>query len=49
MTFAIDLALVLSSPLPLRGGVGGGGCPVTPRLNDNPHPNPSPKGEGLCA
>ena len=29
------------SPLPFRGGAGGGACA------DNPHPNPSPEGEGL--
>jgi 23S rRNA (cytosine1962-C5)-methyltransferase len=31
------------SPLPFRGGVGGGAC-ADP---DSPHPNPSPEGEGL--
>jgi isoleucyl-tRNA synthetase len=39
----------LSSPLPFRGGVGGGDCPQTPTSEsvDSPHPNPSPEGEGL--
>ena len=35
------------SPLLFRGGDGGGVCPVTPRADDRPHPNPSPAGEGL--
>ncbi len=36
-------------PLPLRGGVGGGGSPqaATSVPADGPHPNPSPRGEGL--
>ncbi len=33
----------LLSPLPFRGGAGGGECAA----NDKPHPNPSPEGEGL--
>lgn len=32
----------LLSPLPLRGGAGGGAC-----MPDSPHPNPSPEEEGL--
>jgi UDP-N-acetylmuramate dehydrogenase len=44
-----------TSPLPFRGGVGGGATPshrdyrpITNRsLADRPHPNPSPEGEGL--
>ncbi len=38
-------------PLPLRGGVGGGGSPqaATSVPADGPHPNPSPEGEGLLA
>jgi len=37
----------LSSPLPFRGGVGGGGAPQATSPADSPHPNPSPEGEGL--
>ena len=36
-----------SSPLPLRGGDGGGGCPDGTVVGDKPHPNPSPEREGL--
>ena len=36
-----------TSPLPFRGGVGGGACRQAQRPSDNPHPNPSPEGEGL--
>jgi valyl-tRNA synthetase len=35
------------SPLPFRGGDGGGACPSGAALIDSPHPNPSPEGEGL--
>ncbi|MEP7223144.1 MAG: tRNA pseudouridine(55) synthase TruB [Novosphingobium sp.] len=37
------------APLLFRGGVGGGASPpnATQRSNDRPHPNPSPKEEGL--
>jgi BirA family biotin operon repressor/biotin-[acetyl-CoA-carboxylase] ligase len=35
------------SPLPFRGGAGGGGSPRALRPDDGPHPNPSPEGEGL--
>jgi ceramide glucosyltransferase len=34
------------SPLPFRGGAGGGGCPAGQAFEDNPHPNPFPEGEG---
>ena len=34
-------------PLPFRGGVGGGAVPQAGRQVARPHPNPSPKGEGL--
>ncbi|MCB2087257.1 MAG: tRNA pseudouridine(55) synthase TruB [Sphingomonadaceae bacterium] len=34
------------SPLPFRGGAGGGGCAST-AAPDIPRPNPSPEGEGL--
>ena len=37
------------SPLPFRGGDGGGDCPSSTALSDSPHPNPSPKGEGLSS
>ncbi len=36
-----------SSPLPFRGGAGGGGCPDGTAPVESPHPNPSPEGEGL--
>ena len=39
--------LDLSKPLPFRGGVGGGGCRSDAVRPNKPHPNPSPKGEGL--
>ena len=36
------------SPLPFRGGAGGGGFPPDATLQvESPHPNPSPEGEGL--
>ena len=35
------------TPLPFRGGVGGGDSPPTQRHSDRSHPNPSPEGEGL--
>jgi len=37
----------LISPLPFRGGAGGGGSRPDAVQTDNPHPNPSPEGEGL--
>ena len=36
-----------SSPLPFRGGAGGGVCRPDTADADKPHPNPSPEGEGL--
>ena len=39
--------MALLSPLPVRGGAGGGGCPAGTDLSQSPHPNPSPEGEGL--
>jgi ABC-type glutathione transport system ATPase component len=39
----------LSSPLPFKGGAGGGGFQDSTVLTDSPHPNPSPEGEGLIA
>ena len=35
------------SPLPFRGGAGGGVCQTDTAPTDRPHPNPSPEGEGL--
>jgi tRNA (guanine37-N1)-methyltransferase len=42
-------ALDATSPLPFRGGAGGGDCHPVGALDnsDSPHPNPSPGGEGL--
>ncbi|NML09971.1 isoleucine--tRNA ligase [Sphingobium sp. AR-3-1] len=37
----------LSSPLPFRGGAGGGGVPDDTVSGARPHPTPSPEGEGL--
>ena len=42
-------ALDSVSPLPFRGGVGGGDVPQAPSLTESPHPKPSPEGEGLLA
>ena len=42
-----DNGVEASSPLPFRGGAGGGVCRPDTVLADRPHPNPSPKGEGL--
>ncbi|WP_245649421.1 Smr/MutS family protein [Sphingomonas mali] len=36
-----------TKPLPLGGGVGGGAVPQASQPVARPHPNPSPKGEGL--
>lgn len=36
-----------ASPLPFRGGVGGGACERAEPLADRPHPNPSPEGGGF--
>ncbi|VXC94496.1 glutamine-hydrolyzing carbamoyl-phosphate synthase small subunit [Sphingomonas sp. AX6] len=36
-----------ASPLPFRGGTGGGAVPQATTLVETPHPNPSPEGEGL--
>jgi len=35
------------SPLPFRGGAGGGAYPPASGQEDRPHPNPFPEGEGL--
>ncbi|MEK6637978.1 MAG: valine--tRNA ligase [Pseudomonadota bacterium] len=47
----LELIKPVLSPLPFRGGAGGGDCPQTPTSVsiDSPHPNPSPEGEGLEA
>jgi valyl-tRNA synthetase len=47
----LELIKPILSPLPFRGGAGGGDCPPTstPESVDSPHPNPSPEGEGLEA
>jgi isoleucyl-tRNA synthetase len=37
----------MDSPLPFRGGAGGGDSPKALNQTDSPHPNPSPEGEGL--
>ncbi|MBN9788457.1 DNA ligase (NAD(+)) LigA [Pseudonocardia sp. TMWB2A] len=37
----------MKTPLPFRGGARGGGCQPDAAFADNPHPNPSPEGEGL--
>jgi DNA mismatch repair protein MutL len=37
----------VSSPLPFRGGAGGGAAAYSRALDWQPHPNPSPDGEGL--
>ncbi len=42
------MARRFSSPLPFRGGAGGGGSPDSAGPADIPHPNPSPEGEGLA-
>jgi carbamoyl-phosphate synthase small subunit len=36
-----------ASPLPYRGGAGGGVSPSSKAFAEKPHPNPSPEGEGL--
>jgi tRNA (guanine37-N1)-methyltransferase len=41
-------ALDSVSPLPCRGGTGGGGEQQGLSSIDSPHPNPSPEGEGLA-
>ncbi len=40
------LAEHFSSPLPFRGGAGGGVSPAGAEQTATPHPNPSPEGEG---
>ena len=41
------LEALSSSPLPFRGGAGGGASPQAMSSAALPHPNPSPEGEGL--
>jgi tRNA pseudouridine55 synthase len=43
---AREVEVFAISPLPFRGGDGGGAC-NTQEAFDSPHPNPSPEGEGL--
>jgi hypothetical protein len=38
---------MLSSPLPFKGGAGGGACLQSQRLTNSPHLNASREGEGL--
>ncbi len=49
MISALHLGDPPLTPLLFRGGAGGGGCPLdaTLHITDSPHPNPSPKEEGL--
>jgi len=42
----LELIKPVLSPLPFRGGDGGGDSPSETQV-DSPHPNPSPEGEGL--
>ena len=42
------MAKLFETPLPFRGGVGGGVSPDGLHLDGRPHPNPSPEGEGLA-
>ncbi len=42
------MAKAFESPLPFRGGAGGGASPDSSIYGDGPHPNPSPEGEGLA-
>ena len=41
------MAKLFETPLPFRGGAGGGDSPAGAALGESPHPNPSPEGEGL--
>ena len=43
----VEEGIVTSSPLPFRGGAGGGGAPDGAAPAAIPHPNRSPEGEGL--
>ena len=43
----VEEGIVGTSPLPLRGGAGGGESRAMPNPEAPPHPNPSPEGEGL--
>jgi glycyl-tRNA synthetase beta chain len=43
----VEEGIVTSSPLPFRGGAGGGGAHNGAKPAAIPHPNPSPEGEGL--
>ncbi|MBK9431463.1 MAG: class I tRNA ligase family protein [Sphingomonadales bacterium] len=43
----LELIKPVLSPLPFRGGVGGGASQDSAEDAEPPHPNPSPEGEGL--
>ena len=43
----VEEGIVTDSPLPFRGGAGGGASRPDAAPADRPHPNPSPEGEGL--
>ncbi|MEE9434993.1 MAG: valine--tRNA ligase [Sphingorhabdus sp.] len=43
----LELIKPVLSPLPFRGGAGGGASQPNSDSADKPHPNPSPEGEGL--
>ncbi|GAA0861917.1 glycine--tRNA ligase subunit beta [Sphingopyxis soli] len=43
----VEEGIVTDSPLPFRGGAGGGAFRPDAARTDRPHPNPSPEGEGL--
>ena len=44
----VEQGIVGASPLPFRGGAGGGRAPERAGYDDSPHPNPFPKEEGLA-
>ena len=47
MTSIARIVTMPTSPLPFRGGAGGGAVPVGSGQEAPPHPNPSAEGEGL--
>src|SRR3546814_9699062 len=42
-----EVTVYALSPLPFRGGAGGGDYPAGSELDDHPHPNPLHEGKGL--